>query len=82
VIALLAGTVSVMSDSIDFRTCRLANSGMNGSMESSSRIWQSSMRIIVATAVTSLVRDAMRKIVSISIGGESPKARLPIVSTC
>jgi hypothetical protein len=75
-----AGTVSSISEERDLSTRRLASSGSQGSIESSSRSLHSSTRIIAATAVMGLVIEAMRKIVSCFIRGESPKARVPSAS--
>ena len=43
---------------------------------------QSSINIMPATAVMSLVIEAMRKIVSCFIGAGWPNARVPSASTC
>src|SRR5665647_142407 len=82
VIGRIAGTVSWSGPSSRFRTLRSASSGSSRSTGSSRRSLHSSTRIIAAAAVTGLVIDEMRKIVSRRIGSLPPTAVVPIASTC
>ena len=81
VIGRSAGTVSSTGPSMRRTTLRSASSGRSRSTGSSSRTTHSSSRISVATAVTGLVIDEMRKIVSRRIGPPPSTAVLPITST-
>jgi hypothetical protein len=81
VIGRLAGTVSSSGPSSFFSTVRLASSGKKRSTGSSSRSVHSSTRIIVAAAITGLVIEAMRKMVSRCIGASPPTASVPYAST-
>jgi hypothetical protein len=80
VTARLAGTVSSIGASMARKTLRSASSGSHRSTGSSSRNLHSSTRIIAATAVTGLVIEVIRKMVSRAIGAPSI-AILPMVST-
>ena len=80
VIGRYAGTVSSSSASGRFSTCRSASSGSSRFTGSSSRSRHSSTRIMAATAVTGLVIDEMRKIVSRRIGCSESAAIAPIAS--
>jgi len=68
VIDRIAGTNSSIGPSMLFSTRRLASSGSNSSTGSSSLSLHCSTRIMAAAAVTGLVIEAMRKIVSRPIG--------------
>ncbi len=76
-----AGTVSSRSASGRRSTRRWPSSGSSRSTGSSSRSRQSSTQIMAATAVTGLVMDEMRKIVSRRIGSSEPSAIAPTAST-
>jgi hypothetical protein len=80
VIARLAGTVSSIGPSMARSTLRSASSGNQRSTASSRRNLHSSTKIIAATAVTGLVIEVIRKIVSPCIG-VPPIAIWPIAST-
>jgi hypothetical protein len=82
VIGRLVGTVSSTGPSIRRTTRRLASSGSSASTGSSRRSTHSSRRIIAATAVTGLVIDEMRKIVSGRIGWLPCSAAAPMASMC
>ena len=80
VIGRRAGTVSSTAPSMLPNTLRSASSGRKASTGSSSRSLPSSTSIKVAAAITGLVIEAMRKIVSRFIGGPS-KDCVPTAST-
>ena len=81
VIGRWAGTESSSSASGRRSTCRLASSGSSRSTGSSSRSMHSSTQIMPAAAVTGLVIEEMRKIVSRRSGSSEPSAMAPIAST-
>ena len=76
-----AGTVSSTGLSIAFSTLGDASSGRNASTGSSSLSLPSSTSMSVAAAITGLVIEAMRKMVSRLIEGP-PNDRVPTASTC